>query len=137
MKEVWTKSWKKVLIWACGFASIVAFAVVGGYAIVKEDEEVKRTAKNCFIVTLIFLAVNAAVSILSGISGFAASAGFNTFLRWLNFILLFVKIAVYAAAVVMALIAAKNETSSGRAEPQGQAAEVQDPEKEKENDKTE
>ena len=99
MKEVWSKSWKKVLIWACGFASIVAFAVVGGYAIVKEDEEVKRSAKNCFIVTLIFLAVNALVSILSGISGFASSAGFNTFLRWLNFILLFVKIAVYAAAL--------------------------------------
>ena len=55
MKEVWSKSWKKILIWACGYVSIIAFAIAGGYAIVKsEDEELKKTAKTCFIVTLVF-----------------------------------------------------------------------------------
>lgn len=136
MKEVWSKSWKKVLIWACGYVSLIAFAVVGGYAIVKEDEEVKRTAKSCFIVTLVFLAVNAFVSILSGISGFASSAGFNTFLRWFNFILTIAKIAVYAAAIIMALVAAKEE-SAGTAEPKNQVAEERGTEQEKEDDQAE
>ena len=100
MKEVWSKSWKKVLIWACGFVSLIAFAVAGGYAIVKgEDESVKRVAKQCFVVTLIFLAANALISILSSIAGLAASAGLAEVLQWLNFILLIAKIGIYAAAI--------------------------------------
>lgn len=111
MKEVWSKSWKKVLIWACGFVSLIAFAVAGGYAIVKgEDESVKRAAKQCFVVTLIFLAANALISILSSIAGLASSAGLAEVLRWLNFILLIAKIGIYAAAIVMTLLSGKNGT---------------------------
>lgn len=45
MKEVWTKKWKKVLIWVSGYFSLLAYAIVGGYVIVKsEDDELKRTA---------------------------------------------------------------------------------------------
>ena len=113
MKEVWSKSWKKVLIWACGFVSLIAFAVAGGYAIVKgEDEGIKRAAKQCFVVTLIFLAANALISILSSIAGLAASAGLAEVLQWLNFILLIAKIGIYAAAIVMTLVSGKNETSA-------------------------
>ena len=31
MKEIWTKSWKKVLVWVCGYVGILAFAIAGGY----------------------------------------------------------------------------------------------------------
>lgn len=121
MKEVWSKSWKKVLIWACGFVSLIAFAVAGGYAIVKgEDESVKRAAKQCFVVTLIFLAANALISILSSIAGLASSAGLAEVLQWLNFILLIAKIGIYAAAIVMTLLSGKNETSA----PQTETAEA-------------
>ena len=55
MKEGWSTRWKSLLIWVCGYLSIIAFAVAGGYAIVKSnDEELKSTAKKAFIVTLIF-----------------------------------------------------------------------------------
>ena len=50
MKKVWTNRWKKVLIWLSGYLSFIAFAIVGGYTIVKsEDEELKKTTKAAFL----------------------------------------------------------------------------------------
>lgn len=132
MKEIWTKSWKRVLIWACGYVSLIAFAIAGGYAIVKgEDAQIKQTAKNCFIVTLIFLAADALVSILSHISGLASSVGFSTALRWINFLLFLAKTAVYATVIIMILVAAKNEgTSEEKKEAPAEKEEDAAPEKE-------
>ncbi len=119
MKEVWSKAWKKVLIWVSGFAGIIAFAIVGGYTVVKgESEELKRTAKLCFVVTLLFLAAEALVSILLSISGIAHSGGFNSFLEWLNLILLIARIAVYAVFVIMALASARSNGSDSSAAEQ-------------------
>ena len=102
MKEVWSNSWKKILIWACGYVSIIAFAIAGGYAIVKsEDEDLKKTAKTCFIVTLVFLAVDALISIFSAISQGVYSAGFAAFIVWFSFAVLIVKIAAYCAALAL------------------------------------
>lgn len=110
MKEVWSNSWKKILIWACGYVSIVAFAIAGGYAIVKsEDEELKKTAKTCFIVTLVFLAVDALISIFSAVLSGAYSAGFSAFITWFSFAVLILKIAAYAFFIVMELVNARNE----------------------------
>ena len=110
MKEVWSKSWKKILIWACGYVSIIAFAIAGGYAIVKsEDEDLKKTAKTCFIVTLVFLAVDALISIFSAISQGVYSAGFAAFIVWFSFAVLILKIAAYAFFIVMELVNARNE----------------------------
>lgn len=70
MKEGWTTRWKALLIWACGYLSIIAFAIVGGYAIVKsDDEELKKTAKQAFIVTLIFTAISLFLTLYSSIGG--------------------------------------------------------------------
>lgn len=121
MKEVWTKSWKKVLIWACGFVSIIAFAIAGGYAIVKGEDDVKSTAKRCFVVTLIFLAADAFMSILSGIAGFASSSVFYDIIRLLNFILLIAKIGIYAAAIIITLVSGRSAS-----QPAAQVAERKD-----------
>lgn len=113
MKEIWTKSWKRVLIWACGYVSLIAFAITGGYAIIKcEDEEIRRTAKNCFIVTLIFLAVEAVITILTYILGLTSSVGFSIALQWINLLFFLAKAAVYAAVIVMILVTGKDEESS-------------------------
>lgn len=70
MKEGWTTRWKALFIWLSGYLSIIAFAVVGGYAIVKsEDEELKKTAKQALIVTLIFTAISMFLSLYSSIGG--------------------------------------------------------------------
>ena len=112
MKEVWSKSWKQILIWVSGYVGILAFAVVGGYTIVKsEDKELRRTAKQCFIVTLIFLAIDALLSILTNINVFAVSRDYQTFLNWVDFLLLIAKIAVYAIVIILTLVGAKMETT--------------------------
>ncbi len=66
MNGNWSAKWKKCLIWFCSYASIVAFALVGGYTIIKsDDEELKKTAKTSFIVLLIFAAIGAFFTIFS------------------------------------------------------------------------
>ena len=132
MKEIWTKSWKRVLIWACGYVSLIAFAITGGYAIIKcEDEEIRRTAKNCFIVTLIFLAVEAVITILTYILGLTSSVGFSIALQWINLLFFLAKAAVYAAVIIMILVAAKNEgTSEEKKEAPAEKEEDAAPEKE-------
>lgn len=130
MKEVWSKSWKKILIWACGYVSIIAFAIAGGYAIVKsEDEDLKKTAKTCFIVTLIFLAVSALQSIFQSILGGAYSAGFSSFVTWFGFVVLIAKIAVYAFFIVMELLNAKGEAAPAPAKRVEESKEDEIPEK--------
>ncbi len=64
MKSGWSKVWKKCLIWFSAYINFVAFALVGGYTIVKsEDEELKKTTKLAFIISIIFAAVSGFLTI--------------------------------------------------------------------------
>ena len=72
MQEGWSTRWKSLFIWLCGYLSIIAFAIAGGYAIVKsEDEELKNTTKKAFIVTLIFTLISMFFSVYNSIGGMA------------------------------------------------------------------
>ena len=72
MQEGWSTRWKSLFIWLCGYLSIIAFAIAGGYAIVKsEDEELKSTTKKAFIVTLIFTLISMFFSVYNSIGGMA------------------------------------------------------------------
>ncbi len=118
MKEVWNRKWKNVLIWVSGYLSIVAYAVVGGYAIVKsEDLEVKKTAKSVLIVTIIFAVASALLTIISSIGGLF-DGYYNTVVydiyRILNVLVTVVKIAVYALGIIFEFM--KNETSTEKTE---------------------
>ena len=108
MKEVWTKKWKKVLIWVSGYFSILAYAIVGGYVIVKsEDDELKRTAKFAFIITLVFTALSAFLSIFNYCGGMATNyygSGAYEFYSIANSIVGILRIVVFAAFVVITLI---------------------------------
>lgn len=84
MKEGWSRRWKALLIWASGYLSFIAYAVVGGYTIVKsDDEELKKTAKQAFIVTLIFTAISMFLSLYNNFGGMAdnyyTSAGYQVY----------------------------------------------------------
>ena len=84
MKEGWTTRWKALFIWLSGYLSIIAFAIVGGYAIVKsEDEELKKTAKQALIVTVIFTAISMFLSLYNAIGvmtdGYYASAAYEAY----------------------------------------------------------
>lgn len=106
MNEGWTKRWKALFMWLCGYLSFVAFALVGGYVIVKsEDEELKKTAKTVLIVTLIFTAISMFLSIFYSIgsmtNNFYSSDAYD-FYNIMQQITTIAKIVVY---VVFALIA--------------------------------
>ncbi len=76
MNGTWSQKWKKALIWFSGYIDFVAFALVGGYAIVKtEDEDLKKTAKQVFVVTLIF----AVLSALLGIYNYCGNLFFDNY----------------------------------------------------------
>lgn len=111
MKELWTTKWKKVLIWACGYISFIAFALVGGYVIVKsDDEELKKTAKLTFIVTLIFTGVSAFFSLFgyfgNMFSGYYGSVVYRICLILSNIVAI-ARILTYAFFIVCLLAETK------------------------------
>lgn len=105
MKEGWSRRWKALLIWASGYLSFIAYAIVGGYVIVKsDDEELKNTAKKAFIVTLIFTAISMFFSIYNSIGALSSSyysSGAYVAYGVLQMIVNIAKIVVY---VVFALL---------------------------------
>ncbi len=113
MKEIWTKKWKTVLIWLCGYLSIAAYALVGGYTIVKtEDDELKQTAKTALIVTLIFTAISAFLAIFNYIGSMADSyygSSAHSFYTICTSLAGIAKIIVFAVFIVMALVKNKPE----------------------------
>ncbi len=114
MKEGWTNRWKKLLIWVSGYLSIIAFVIVGGYFIIKgEDEELKKTAKLVFIVTIIFTAISAVLALYSSILTLAGasytSTAYNIY-EWLTSITLIAKIITFATFALLAFFG-KNEKS--------------------------
>ncbi len=112
MKNIWNNAWKKCLIWFSGYFSFIAFAIVGGYTIVKnEDEELIKCTKTVFIVTLIFTAITAFLTIFSSFAGMSdnyySSAAYD-FYDICSKLVSVAKILVYAFFIVVELIRNKN-----------------------------
>ncbi len=108
MNKVWTKKWKSALIWMSAYLSFMAYALIGGYVIVKsDDEELHNTAKNAFVVTMIFAALSAFLSLFNYIGGFADNYYLSSaydFYSVCTSIVGIAKIIVYAVFVVLALL---------------------------------
>ncbi len=108
MNKIWTKKWKTILLWFCGYSNILAFALVGGYAIVQsKDEELQKTTKNVFVVTLIFAAISAFFSIFNYLGGFSNnyySSSAYEFYSTCNTLVSIARIVVYAVFIIMELI---------------------------------
>ena len=114
MNKIWTKKWKSALIWMSAYLNVIAFALVGGYVIVKDDdEELGKTVKNAFIVTIIFAALSAFLSIFNYIGGFADnyySSNAYEFYSVCNSLVGIARIVVYAVFVILSLVK-KEETA--------------------------
>ena len=113
MKEGWSTRWKALLIWLCGYLSIVAFAVVGGYAIVKSnDEKLKNETKKAFIVTLIFTAITVIFTIFTNIGGFDSGFYASEAYKFYNILSKIVTIAEAIVFVVFGAIAFFGKSNS-------------------------
>lgn len=109
MKELWSKRWKKLLIWVCGYLSIVAYAIVGGYTIVKcDDRELKETSKRAFVVVLIFTALEALSLLFSAIN--SVGGGMSGFLSVYHLIVVIGKIGVFACFAILSFFEGKDES---------------------------
>ncbi len=108
MKKEWSNKWKKCLIWFSGYFSFIAFAIVGGYTIVKsEDEELKKCTKTTFIVTLIFAAINAFLTIFSNFAGMSDNyygSGAYDFYDIFSKIVSVAKVIVFAVFIILELV---------------------------------
>lgn len=107
MGNVWSKKWKELLIWFSGYFSFIAFAIVGGYTIIKgENEDLKKTAKQVFIVTLIFAALSAFFSFYSYCLGLfdVNSSGAYEFANICSQLVAIAKIVVYAVYMILVFL---------------------------------
>ncbi len=112
MNSAWSTKWKKILIWFSAYTSYIAFALVGGYVIVKnEDEELKKTAKVSLVVTLIFAAFSAFLSIFYNFASMSSTyygSGAYDFHDYATKFVNVAKIAVYAIFIIVELVKKEN-----------------------------
>lgn len=98
---------KKAFMWAGAFVSIIAFILVGGYFFIKEkeDEDMQKEVKTCLIVTLIFVAISAFVSLFNYIAGLFGASGVVTTIYTILLMLVGIgKIVTYAVFAIIALV---------------------------------
>lgn len=105
MKKVDFSKWKEVFVWLSGAVNFVAFAVVGGYALVKEeDKNVRKAAKTALFVTLVFAAIKAVLAFFGYVGGMFD--GYNGSVLWricdiLGRITNIARLCVYGFFIVM------------------------------------
>lgn len=101
--------WKKVFIFLSAYLSIIAFAVLGGVIWYKKDEEedVKKTLKLALIITLIFTAISAFLSIYNHIGSLCPNYYSSTaydFYDILSTIVALSKIIVFAILIIKEIV---------------------------------
>lgn len=113
MKEIWTQNLKKAFIWLSGYISFIAFAIVGGYTIIKsDDKELQKTSKLAFIITLIFTAITGFLLIYNNFASMATGYYSSVAYRFYSITLSITEIAkiiVFAVFIILSLIPNKNE----------------------------
>ncbi|MBQ3075384.1 MAG: hypothetical protein IJC26_04885 [Clostridia bacterium] len=109
----WSNKWKNILIWLSGYISFIAFAIVGGYAIVKEEDELKHTAKKVLIITLIFTAISAFLSIFNAFGtmsdSYFSSNAYDFYVNTSNIVNV-AKIVTYAVFIIIELCKKGNKS---------------------------
>lgn len=107
-KGDWNKKLTKLFVYLSGYVSFIAFAIVGGYVVAKsDDKELRNTAKKVFIISLIYYAVLAFISIFSHFGSMSSNyygSSFYTFLNVTSNLLEIVKIGVFAFLIIWELV---------------------------------
>lgn len=103
-KGKWNQKLSKLFIYLSGYVSFIAFALVGGFTLVKsDDEDLKKTTKVVFLISLIYYALIAVMSILGYFGSMSSSyygSGFYSFVNIMNKLIEIAKIVVYAVMML-------------------------------------
>lgn len=127
MNGKFSNTWKKLLIWFSAYFSFIAFAIVGGYVVVKEDdEELKKTTKVAFLVTLIFAAISAFLSIYYNCYSLSqgSTSGAYDFYKWLSFFNIIGRIVTYAAFMIVSIFIKDKKTETKKVEEKKETEKV-------------
>lgn len=115
-KGNWNNKLSKLFIYLSGYVSFIAFAIVGGFTLVKtDDEELKTTTKRVFIITLIYYALVAVMAIFNyfgAMSNNYYGSGFYNFVRIMNNLIEIVKIVVFATLMLFVIFKNDNVSKS-------------------------
>lgn len=113
MNNIWTKKLKSAFIWLSAYMNFIAFALVGGYCIVKsEDEELQTETKRAFWVTVIFAVISAALTLFNYLGGFSKDYYYSSAYEFYTTCASLVNIArIVVYAVFAVLVFLKKETT--------------------------
>lgn len=74
------KNWLKLILWVSAYANAIIFALCGGYVWIKtEDEDVKKEIKKVFLISLIFIAVDALLALIHSFLNIAESNDYRVY----------------------------------------------------------
>lgn len=110
-KGKWTEKLTNVLVWVSGYVSFLAFGLIGGYILIKGNDNQKLTSKRVFIVVLMFLAATAVMEVFYNFASLSDNyygSFAQDFYVIVSKIIEIVRIGVFATFAVLELINKKN-----------------------------
>lgn len=112
----WTNNWQKLLMWVAGYVSFIGYILVGGYFIIKGDDDLKAEAKKGLIVSLIFLVLDMLILLINNFTTLSSTSSVEGMIIFGAI----VSIAKVATFIVMAALAF---FSKAKEEPKEEAVE--------------
>ncbi len=89
--------WQKLIVWLCGWGSLIGLVVAGGYFYQKsEDEDIRHSVKWAVAVTAIFTGLSMLVSLVNYILSAASVYDPNYTMNTISYCISIIKILVYA-----------------------------------------
>lgn len=109
-----SNKWLKVILWVCSYVNIIVFALVGGFIWLKNDnEEIKKEFKKVLWVTIIFIAINALLSLISACIGLGTyNADASRAIQVISSLVTIGKIITYVVFIILALVNKEENSKS-------------------------
>ncbi len=108
--ENWNNKWKKILLWVVSYLNILGFVLVGGYFILKGDNDLKKESKKCFITMLPFIAIDALIDMITYFISINGSVSGASNISTFSSIIGIIKIVTFVVMIVLVILE-KNSNS--------------------------
>ena len=105
----------KAILWISSFLNVIVFALTGGYVWLKSDsEELKKETKKVFIVAVIFICIEAVLSVIYAIYSLSSNynSNFYKFYTTLSKLVVIGKIVTYLVFTLIALFSKEHKDNN-------------------------